>query len=186
MDLNFRIKLHLKYHSMNTSNACVYLLTVENRVIRVEMALVTAQVPCFQVFPSCISNLIGSPTWTPSLFFKLFNKVWIVPQMVKNLPAMWETQVRSLGREDPWRRKWQTILVLLPGESGGQRSLVGYSPRGPKSWTHTYTSLQHQLTGNSEHRGFLISISNLKKFPLQMHSFAWVLIHCNSLNFQRD
>ena len=52
MELNFRIKLHLKRHGMNTSNACVYLLTVQNRVIRVEMALVRAQVPCFQVcFP---------------------------------------------------------------------------------------------------------------------------------------
>ena len=25
-------------------------------------------------------------------------------QMVKNLPAMWETQIRSLGREDPLER----------------------------------------------------------------------------------
>ena len=30
-----------------------------------------------------------------------------------------------LGREDPWRRKWQSILVFLPGESHGQRSLAG-------------------------------------------------------------
>ena len=29
----------------------------------------------------------------------------------------------------PWRRKWQST-VFLPGESHGQRSLVGYSPRG--------------------------------------------------------
>ena len=28
------------------------------------------------------------------------------------------------------RRKWQPILVFLPGESHGQRSLVGYSPWG--------------------------------------------------------
>ena len=27
-----------------------------------------------------------------------------------------------------WRRKWQPILVLLPGKSHGQRSLVAYSP----------------------------------------------------------
>ena len=27
----------------------------------------------------------------------------------------------------PWRRAWQSIPVLLPGESHGQRSLVGYS-----------------------------------------------------------
>ena len=27
----------------------------------------------------------------------------------------------------PWRRKWQPTLVFLPGESHGQRSLVGYN-----------------------------------------------------------
>ena len=29
----------------------------------------------------------------------------------------------------PWRRNWQPTRVLLPGESSGQRSLEGYSPR---------------------------------------------------------
>ena len=32
----------------------------------------------------------------------------------------------------PWRRKWQPTPVPLPGKSQGQRSLVGYSPRGCK------------------------------------------------------
>ena len=31
----------------------------------------------------------------------------------------------------PWRRKWQPTPVFLPGESCGQRILVGYS-----SWGH--------------------------------------------------
>ena len=31
-----------------------------------------------------------------------------------------------------WRRKWRPTSVLLPRESLGQRSLVGYSPRGHK------------------------------------------------------
>ena len=35
-------------------------------------------------------------------------------------------------RKSPWRRKWQPTPVLLPGESHGQRSLVGYSPQGHK------------------------------------------------------
>ena len=41
--------------------------------------------------------------------------------------------VPELGRF-PWRRAWQptTHSVLLPGEFHGQRSLVGYSPWGPK------------------------------------------------------
>ena len=32
----------------------------------------------------------------------------------------------------PWRRAWQPTPVFLPRESHGQRSLVGYSPRGHK------------------------------------------------------
>ena len=28
----------------------------------------------------------------------------------------------------PWRRAWQPTAVFLPGESHGQRSLMGYSP----------------------------------------------------------
>ena len=33
-----------------------------------------------------------------------------------------------MGREDPWRRKWQPTPEFLLGKSHGQRSLVGYSP----------------------------------------------------------
>ena len=50
-----------------------------------------------------------------------------VAQVVKNLPTMQETQVQSLGREDPLEKKLPTS-VFLPGEFHGQRSLVGYSP----------------------------------------------------------
>ena len=39
-------------------------------------------------------------------------------------------QARSLRQEDPLEKEWQPTLVFLPGESYGQRSLVGYSPRG--------------------------------------------------------
>ena len=35
----------------------------------------------------------------------------------------------------PWRRKWQSTPVFLPGESHGQRSLVDYSPWGHKRST---------------------------------------------------
>ena len=44
-----------------------------------------------------------------------------------------------------WRRQWHPTPVLLPGESHGQRSLVGYSPRGRKELDTTkplhFTSL---------------------------------------------
>ena len=45
---------------------------------------------------------------------------------------MQETQVRSLGREDPLEKG---MAVFLPGKSYGQRNLVGYSPWGRKSQT---------------------------------------------------
>ena len=31
-------------------------------------------------------------------------------------------------RKIPWRRAWQFIPVFLPGESRGERNLLGYSP----------------------------------------------------------
>ena len=42
--------------------------------------------------------------------------------------------VYSVGdlSSSPWRRKWQSTPVLLPGKSHGQRSLVGYSLWGLK------------------------------------------------------
>ena len=33
----------------------------------------------------------------------------------------------------PWRKEWLPTPVFLPRESHGQRSLVGYSPRGHKA-----------------------------------------------------
>ena len=57
----------------------------------------------------------------------------LVAQTVKNLPAMWETWVWSMGWEDPpWRRKWLPTPVFLPGEFHGQRCLAGYSLWGRK------------------------------------------------------
>ena len=44
--------------------------------------------------------------------------------MVKNLPAVWETQVQFLGREDLLEKEWLPTPVFLVGEVHGQRSLV--------------------------------------------------------------
>ena len=37
----------------------------------------------------------------------------LVAQMVKNLPAMWETWVRSLGQEDPLEKEMATHSSIL-------------------------------------------------------------------------
>ena len=54
---------------------------------------------------------------------------------VKSLPAVQETQevwVRSLGQDDPLEEGMAAPPVFLPGESHGQRSLVGYGPQVPR------------------------------------------------------
>ena len=56
--------------------------------------------------------------------------------MVKNPPAN-TGDIRVSGSipesgKIPWRRAWQPTPVFLPGESHGQRSLEGYSPRSHK------------------------------------------------------
>ena len=55
-----------------------------------------------------------------------------VAQMVRCLPAIRETRVRSWVGKISWRRKRPPTPVLLPEESHGQRSLVGYTPWGRK------------------------------------------------------
>ena len=40
----------------------------------------------------------------------------------------------------PWRRAWQPTPVFLPGESHGQRSLMGYSPQSCKESDITETT----------------------------------------------
>ena len=69
--------------------------------------------------------------------------------MVKNLPAMWEGQVRFLGREDPPEKGMATHFRILAWripwteEPGGLQSIesqrVGHNF---ESHTHTHTHTQ--------------------------------------------
>ena len=49
------------------------------------------------------------------MILELYPGLWAsgVPQMVKNLPAMWETWVRSLGQEDPLEKGMATHSSIL-------------------------------------------------------------------------
>ena len=65
--------------------------------------------------------------------------------MVKNPPAVQETQVQSLSPEDLLEEAWQPTPVFLPGESHGQRSLAGYRPQGHKEMDMIEVYLQYGL-----------------------------------------
>ena len=55
-----------------------------------------------------------------------------VTQKVRNLPAMWETWVWSLGWEDSLEKGMATHYSILFWRIQGQRNLTGYSPWGHK------------------------------------------------------
>ena len=68
----------------------------------------------------------------PTVAFDLpnsFNFASLVAQMVKRLPAVRETWVRSLGWEDPMEKAMATHSSNLAWKiPWTERSLVGYSP----------------------------------------------------------
>ena len=51
----------------------------------------------------------------------LISRSWafLVAQRLKRLPAMRETGVQSLGREDPLEKEMATHSSILPGEGNG-------------------------------------------------------------------
>ena len=71
-------------------------------------------------------------------------KVFPGGSVIKNLPAIQEMWVRSLGREGSLERQWQPTPVFLPGESHGQRILVRYSTRGRTRVGHNLGTKQKQ------------------------------------------
>ena len=94
----------------------------------------------------------------------LLKRWWasLVAQMVKNPSAMQESQVPSLGQEDPLEGM-ATHSSILAWSIHGQRSLVGPSPRGRKETdtTERLTNTRrnfappfpHLYQGNREGRG---------------------------------
>ena len=100
----------------------------------------------FQLFPEHFSNLSDSfeiLSWQILNSFDLGLSMdfiqaylWIsaslVAQMVKRLPAMQETQVRSLGREDPLEKEMAIHSSTLAWKIPWSRILVGYCPWGHK------------------------------------------------------
>ena len=56
----------------------------------------------------------------------------LVAQTVKNPPAMQETQVQSLGQEDPLEKEMATHSGLLAWEVPWSEGLAGYTVQGPR------------------------------------------------------
>ena len=63
----------------------------------------------------------------------------LVAQMVKHLPAMRETRVRSLGWEDFLEKEMATHSSTLAWRSHGRRSLVGVAKSRTRLSDFTFT-----------------------------------------------
>ena len=68
-------------------------------------------------------------------------------------------------RKIPWRRAWQPTPVFLPGESHGQRSLVGYRP---------WSCKELEITEATKHAYI--------DFPLNFISSYYLLVYRNAID----
>ena len=76
-----------------------------------------------------------------------YNIASLVAQTVKHLPAMWETQVQSLGQEDPLEKEMATHSSILAWRMPWSEEPGRLPSMGSQSWTRlsnftfTFTSL---------------------------------------------
>ena len=85
----------------------------------------------------------------PSILKYLFI-IYCLPWGLNGKEDTWQCRRHRFDpwvRKTPWRKKWQPTPVFLPGKSHGQRSLAGWSPRGPWAWMHCL--LAQTRTANS-------------------------------------
>ena len=66
--------------------------------------------------------------------------------VVKNPPAVQETQVLSLDWEDPLEKEMAILSNILAWQFQGQRSLTGCSPWGHKKVRHDLATKQQPQT----------------------------------------
>ena len=117
-------------------------------------------------FPRCLPPFLHAPEI--SCACTLGSQVVLV---VKNLlTGAGRHAFRPWVGKVPWTRKWQPTPVFLPGESHGQRSLVGYGPRAP---------LSTRVPGTGERRpaGVCFVTSVLQTFRERSHEPQFGQVH---------
>ena len=129
-----------------------------------------ARVSCHSLLPD-YSFLTWTVFWAKANLGGACRMSWgfASGSVVKNLPAMQELpemQVWSLGQEDPLEEELATHCSTLAWENiHGQRSLVGCSPRSPKSDTTQWLN-HHPTQWLNHHPTQIASLSHTKLVSL--------------------
>ena len=119
------------------------------------------------LFPLSASPCLSGPSpFLPSLLISILNlsPTLLLLHLPPSSDGKAQMQCRrprfnSWVRKIPWRRKWKLTPAVLPGESHGQRSLVGYSPRG-----HNELDTTEQLTHINTHTPLSLPFSLVPLF----------------------
>ena len=118
----------------------------------------------------------------------------LMAHMVKNLPECRRPGYDPWVSKIPWRRKWQSTPVFLPGRFHGLRSLVGYSPWSLNEsemteWLSTHT---HSVRSSWFYREYKYGIKVLtealtwyKYSRKRKHHSLWGLRNEGSRSFPR-
>ena len=116
----------------------------------------------------------------------------LVVHMVKHLPTMWETWVQSLGWEDLLEKEMATHSNILAwkkkkNKKHGQRSLIGYSPWGPKSHTSLNNFTFTFMFLNSTRLVFKFSkkSDSIYSCGISQHNTSWIQIKSSLLKYLR-
>ena len=93
---------------------CLTLLGCKTKRSSIALYCYLVNIPHFFLGIHSFADLItgGISGKEPACQFRILKRCWFDP---------WVGKI-------PWRRAWQLTPVFLPGESCGQRSLVGYGP----------------------------------------------------------
>ena len=113
--------------------------------------------------------------------FSVFTHVCVLPRWLSKESACFHPWVGKV----PWRRQWQPTPVFSPGESHGQRSLVGHSPGVTRSRAWLGDSQQHVCTSPSSVSltfalSFIKTLSYCIVFRNEVNvaELVWIVLYC--------
>ena len=123
-----------------------------------------------------ISPRGGGERWKHIMTHVLLAHHWGFRDSAYNVPPGFDSWVGKI----PWRRKWQSTPVFLPGKCHGQRTLVSYSPQGSQksqTWLGMHACRRISEIKTKLHSSITLTVTLesahlLSAYPFQsQHSF---------------